>query len=344
MPVPAQQTRSPCRRSGHRRQIRLNVEACKFRMCQFFWWGSPCTGQSTGGGPYLFFRSPEPLPGEPILRPLAGLYKTRISHLAGNTIWRAEEDAVGRHRVRRLMRLLGLKAIYRKPRTTVANPDHRVYPYLLRGLTIEQPNHAWCADIERHEALLNLAVVRGHRHRPVAAGWLKLRASLSRGTPEKAEAALTTTGRASTVRWRGSGKREGKVYARNQRRKASQTHHQLEPDRSGLGSNACPTGTTGWRTPWLGYVAGREATVKDCGVAMARLQGHSWAPTPSKGSGVNVGTTWSVPAVMAGKTCRRSTLAKWGGGPVVVRARESRVHGEGVQCVCSAQARGGGRW
>ena len=132
------------------------------------------------------------------------------------------------------------------------------------------------------------------------------------------------------------------MYARNQRRKASQKNHQLEPDRSGLGSNARPTGTTGWRTPWLGDVAGREATVKDCGVAMARLQGHSWAPTPSKGSGVNVGTTWSVPAVMAGKTCRRSTLAKWGGGPVVVRARESRVHGEGVQCVCSAQARGGG--
>ena len=88
MPVPTQQTRSPCRRSGHRRQIRLNVEACKFRMCQFFWWGSPCTRQSTGGGPYLFFRSLEPLPGEPILRPLAGLYKTRNSHLAGNSMKR----------------------------------------------------------------------------------------------------------------------------------------------------------------------------------------------------------------------------------------------------------------
>ena len=37
-------------------------------------------------GPYLFFRSPEPLPGEPILRPLAGLYKTRNSHLAGNRL------------------------------------------------------------------------------------------------------------------------------------------------------------------------------------------------------------------------------------------------------------------
>ena len=58
-----------------------------------------------------------------------------------------EGVSVGRHRVRRLMRLLGLEAIYRKPRTTIANPEHRVYPYLLKGLTIERPNHVWCADI-----------------------------------------------------------------------------------------------------------------------------------------------------------------------------------------------------
>ena len=57
-----------------------------------------------------------------------------VRHLA------REGVAVGRHRVRRLMRLLGLEAIYRKPRTSVPNPEHRVYPYLLRGLTIEQPN------------------------------------------------------------------------------------------------------------------------------------------------------------------------------------------------------------
>ncbi len=55
-----------------------------------------------------------------------------------------EGVSVGRHRVRRLM---GLEAIYRKPRTTIANPEHRVYPYLLKGLTIERPNHVWCADI-----------------------------------------------------------------------------------------------------------------------------------------------------------------------------------------------------
>ena len=64
-----------------------------------------------------------------------------VRHLA------REGVAVGRHLVRRLMRLLGLEAIYRKPRTSVPNPEHRVYPYLLRGLTIERPNQVWCADI-----------------------------------------------------------------------------------------------------------------------------------------------------------------------------------------------------
>lgn len=60
---------------------------------------------------------------------------------------RAQGMRVGRHRVRRLMRLMGLEAIYRAPRTSKAHPGHRVYPYLLRGLKIERPNHVWCADI-----------------------------------------------------------------------------------------------------------------------------------------------------------------------------------------------------
>ena len=45
--------------------------------------------------------------------------------------------------------------------------------------------------------------------------------------------------------------------------------------------------------------------------------GHSWAPTPLKGSRVNVGTTSPVPGITAGKTCCRSMLAKWGGGSVL---------------------------
>ena len=54
---------------------------------------------------------------------------------------------VGRHRVRRLMRLMGLQAIYRAPRTSRPNPDHKVYPYLLKDLVIDRPNQVWCADV-----------------------------------------------------------------------------------------------------------------------------------------------------------------------------------------------------
>ena len=58
-----------------------------------------------------------------------------------------EGIAVGRHRVRRLMRLMGLKAIYQAPRTSDPHPAHRIYPYLLKGVTIDRPNQVWCADI-----------------------------------------------------------------------------------------------------------------------------------------------------------------------------------------------------
>lgn len=55
---------------------------------------------------------------------------------------------IGHNRVRRLMRLMGLEAIYPKPRLSrPGGQKHRKYPYLLRGLTIERPNHVWAADI-----------------------------------------------------------------------------------------------------------------------------------------------------------------------------------------------------
>lgn len=88
--------------------------------------------------------------------------------------------------------------------------------------------------------------------------------------------------------------------------------------------------------------------MKDCGVAVARLQGHSRAPTLFKGSWVNVGTILWVPIhdryrLWKGKACRRLIPTGWGGGSVVVRARESRAHGEGIQCVRSFEAERGGR-
>lgn len=60
---------------------------------------------------------------------------------------RREGLCVGRHRVRRLMRLMGHEAIYRAPKTSAPHPEQRVYPYLLKGLAIERPGHVWCADI-----------------------------------------------------------------------------------------------------------------------------------------------------------------------------------------------------
>jgi putative transposase len=54
---------------------------------------------------------------------------------------------VNRKRVKRLMQLMGLAAIYQRPRTSRPAPAHRIYPYLLRGLVIERINQVWAADI-----------------------------------------------------------------------------------------------------------------------------------------------------------------------------------------------------
>ena len=60
---------------------------------------------------------------------------------------RRQGYTVGRTRIRRLMRQMGLTAIYRKPNTSQPHPEHRIYPYLLRDVRVDRPNHAWCADI-----------------------------------------------------------------------------------------------------------------------------------------------------------------------------------------------------
>ena len=54
---------------------------------------------------------------------------------------------VGRQRVRRLMSKMGLAPIYQRPKTSAPHPTHRIWPYLLRHLTIDQPNQVWCADV-----------------------------------------------------------------------------------------------------------------------------------------------------------------------------------------------------
>jgi putative transposase len=54
---------------------------------------------------------------------------------------------VDRLHVRTLMRRMGIEALYRKPRTSLGNKAHRIYPYLLQDVVITRPNQAWASDL-----------------------------------------------------------------------------------------------------------------------------------------------------------------------------------------------------
>ena len=80
------------------------------------------------------------------------------------TYWlRRQGHAVNVKRVRRLLRLMGLEAIYPKPRLSLSNKANPVYPYLLKGLGIDRPDQVWCADLTylpmRHGWLYLVAVM-----------------------------------------------------------------------------------------------------------------------------------------------------------------------------------------
>ena len=60
---------------------------------------------------------------------------------------RRQGHLVNHKRVRRLMRQIGLAAVYQRPKTTVPNPEHKIWRYLLRDLEISRPDQVWCADI-----------------------------------------------------------------------------------------------------------------------------------------------------------------------------------------------------
>jgi putative transposase len=82
---------------------------------------------------------------------------------------RRQGHIVGRKRVCRLMAKMGLCAIYQKPRTSVPQPGHKIYPYLLRDLVIERPGQVWCADITylpmRRGFLYLVAIMDWHSRR-----------------------------------------------------------------------------------------------------------------------------------------------------------------------------------
>ena len=80
---------------------------------------------------------------------------------------------VNRKRVQRLMRQMGIEAVYRKPRTSKPAPENKIYPYLLRGITIDRPDQVWCSDltyIPMRKGFLYLVVVMDWHSRFVL-GW-----------------------------------------------------------------------------------------------------------------------------------------------------------------------------
>ena len=74
------------------------------------------------------------------------LYPFYGSRNIRNELW-AKGYNLGRDRVRRLMRRMGIEALYVKPRLSISHPGHIKYPYLLRGLEITKANHVWATDI-----------------------------------------------------------------------------------------------------------------------------------------------------------------------------------------------------
>jgi putative transposase len=78
---------------------------------------------------------------------------------------RQDGYAVGRKHVATLMRMMGIEALYRKANTSRRHPEHRIYPYRLRGLTIDRPNQVWAMDITY------LPMARGFVYLAVVLDW-----------------------------------------------------------------------------------------------------------------------------------------------------------------------------
>jgi putative transposase len=110
----------------------------------------------------------------------------------------AEGYLVSRSKVRRLMRLMGLEAIYRRPNTSKPAPGHRVYPYLLKGVDVNRVDQVWSADITyipMAQGFLYLVAIMDWHSRHVLAWKLSntmdtdfcvtaLEAALGKGRPE----------------------------------------------------------------------------------------------------------------------------------------------------------------
>jgi putative transposase len=97
---------------------------------------------------YYQAEAPDPLTLE-VMHAIDRIYTDRPFYGVRRIWWRLREDGllVNRKRVHRLMQVMGLQAIYPRKRLSLPDKTHRVYPYLLRQVTVDRPDLAWCSDI-----------------------------------------------------------------------------------------------------------------------------------------------------------------------------------------------------
>ena len=86
------------------------------------------------------------------------------------TFLRRQGWKINRKRVQRLMRTMGLEAVYPRPKTSKPHPEHKIYPYLLRDLVIDRPNQVWATDITyvpMHRGFMYLVAIMDWHSRKV---------------------------------------------------------------------------------------------------------------------------------------------------------------------------------
>jgi hypothetical protein len=131
---------------------------------------------------------------------LVALWMANYRVYGARKLWKAAGRAghdLGRDQVARLMRAAGIEGVRRGPkvRTTRPDPSAGRHPDLVRrDFTASRPNQLWVTDLERHEALLNLAVVKGHRHSSVAADGFEAEGSLIPGTRGRVDSSSDNAG------------------------------------------------------------------------------------------------------------------------------------------------------
>jgi putative transposase len=116
----------------------------------------------------LYYKPRPKDPGEARLRRLIDEIYTARPFLGSRGVMKALRRAgiwCNRKRIQRLMRAMGLESIAPKPNTSAPRKDHKVYPYLLRGLNIDGPNQVWASDITY------VPMERGHLYLVVVMDW-----------------------------------------------------------------------------------------------------------------------------------------------------------------------------